>query len=305
MAKIYNINSGQHVNLTAHHSFGRNSSSNNTILENEYASRIHAVIFWDGESWKLMNKSINGTYINGIKFTDKHSSSLEKNDILHFGGMQTDPWLMKDIEPPKAMLIPVTPSLPEIILNDVAALPSEESPGITLYQSTDGSWLCASESDTRTLTSGDLVGTLDAIWRFIDASPTAITCTDGSVTVIESKDVDLYFSVSQNEEHVSLSICFKRSNMDLGERTHHYLVLMLARQRLADAKDGRIETEQGWVDKDLFCKKLGLDENHLNILIYRFRKQCINTLPSSIKMAQIIERRTGEIRVNCGNIFIK
>ncbi len=251
-----------------------------------------------------MNKSINGTYLNGTKISDSQSSLLAKDDKLHFGSMQSDTWCIMEIEAPTATLIPVTPSLSEIILIDMVALPSEESPQVTLYQSGEGAWMCLSENGTTRLVSGDLVGTQDMVWRFIDAAPTVITSTDESVAIIESSDVDVHFTVSQNEEHVSLTLFLNQINVDLGERTHHYLLLMLARQRLKDKQNGIIDTEQGWIDKDLFSKNLGLEESHINILIYRFRKQCIKSLPHSITMNQIIERRSGELRINCGVITI-
>ncbi len=83
---------------------------------------------------------------------------------------------------------------------------------------------------------------------------------------------------------------------DLVKRNHHYLMLLLARKRLEDRENGISEEEQGWMDKGQLCKMLGLSESHINILVYRFRKQVISLLPRSLNFPQAIERRNGEIR---------
>ena len=92
--------------------------------------------------------------------------------------------------------------------------------------------------------------------------------------------------------------------IDLGERTHHYLLLILARKRMEDQQSLAEENEHGWMDKLLICQQIGLDENHLNIHIYRFRKQLIKARPITMQLMQIIERRRGEIRLGLDTINI-
>ena len=65
-----------------------------------------------------------------------------------------------------------------------------------------------------------------------------------------------------------------------------------------------IKADQGWLDKEKLGKMLKLNENHINIQIYRFRKQLISASPQSLALPQAIERRSGEIRIACDNIEI-
>jgi len=65
-----------------------------------------------------------------------------------------------------------------------------------------------------------------------------------------------------------------------------------------------IKADQGWLDKEALGKMLKLSENHINIQIYRFRKQLISVSPQSLALPQAIERRSGEIRIACDSIEI-
>lgn len=105
--------------------------------------------------------------------------------------------------------------------------------------------------------------------------------------------ISLHFDVSLDEEHVFLSITQDQRRLDLGERVHHYALLTLARRRLADRASGIDPHSQGWIDTELLSKMLGLEAAHLNIQIFRMRRQIALALPAS---PDVIERRRGQIR---------
>jgi hypothetical protein len=113
-----------------------------------------------------------------------------------------------------------------------------------------------------------------------------------------------YFKVSQNEEHVSLQLKLDQQELQLHERNHHYLLLLLARQRIDDKLAQFADSEQGWLDKDVFADMLQLSETHINIHLYRFRQQLLKVLPKGQPMPQLIERRKGELRFNCTDVHI-
>ena len=107
--------------------------------------------------------------------------------------------------------------------------------------------------------------------------------------------ISLHFDVSLDEEHVFLSITQDQRRLDLGERVHHYALLTLARRRLADRASGIDPHSQGWIDTERLSKMLGLEAAHLNIQIFRMRRQIALALamPAS---PDVIERRRGQIR---------
>ncbi len=304
MAKLINLSTEDTVTLLIQHIFGRHPDTSHTILSQPDTSRMHASIFWDGEHWLLQDSSSNGTFINDRQVARSVKHPLSKGDKIKFASLNAEAWEFIDDSAPKSLLIPITPGLNAIELETLAVLPSEDNPEITLYMSPNGHWICESKAGISMLKSGDLVGNHDKTWRFIEAKASEATINVDSDEVTISKQIGIYFDVSQNEEHVSLKFNLDGEEFDLSERNHHYLLLLLARKRISDMKNGIAPSEQGWIDKEALSQMLGQSESHINIQIYRFRKQIINTLPSSLSLPQPIERRTREIRFAYNNVVI-
>lgn len=82
----------------------------------------------------------------------------------------------------------------------------------------------------------------------------------------------------------------------MGERAHHYMLLTLARQRLKDAESGQDQETQGWIELDQLSDMLDLEASHLNIQIFRARKQINGALPKQLSLPPVIERRVGGVR---------
>jgi hypothetical protein len=91
----------------------------------------------------------------------------------------------------------------------------------------------------------------------------------------------------------------------MGERNHHYLLLLLARQRLIDSEDGVHPSEQGWIDKNILINMTGIIEQHINIHLHRFRKRVASLTSHTTTLQQIIERRPGELRFAYKDIIIE
>jgi hypothetical protein len=107
----------------------------------------------------------------------------------------------------------------------------------------------------------------------------------------------LRLQVSLNEEHVFLTITLSgERELDLGERSHHYCLLTLARQRLSDARRGIDCSGQGWLGRQQLSDMLGVDIGNLNIQIHRACQQIARALPRGVELGELIERRRGELR---------
>ncbi len=313
MATLLNTKSNKLTILRSQHIFGRHSGSSNTILDNSDASRLHASILWNGSYWLLQDTSSNGTYVNNEAMIGGIKRRLKIGDTIRFGALNACLWVFNNDDSPKCMLVPIeSGSTPPIELDGIVVLPNDNSPEITLYQSSNGEWICENELGVTKLESGLKISTNDSSWYFVNADTFDSTKKAEQTQNIISTPINLNFTVSKNEEHVSLCILFENNQIDLGERTHHYLLLILARKRVEDHQSGQEESEQGWIDKGLLSQQTGLDENYINIQIYRFRKQLIKAMPSAMQLLQIIERRRGELRfalksveINGGNDLMK
>ncbi len=113
------------------------------------------------------------------------------------------------------------------------------------------------------------------------------------------------FNVSADEEHTFLTAEHHQQAFDFSERVHHYLLLILARQRQEDHQKGFDEESQGWIEISELQDMLGLDYCHLNIQIFRARKQINTEMSSNKRLVEVLQRRVGSIRFagrNC-NIY--
>ncbi|WP_299490578.1 FHA domain-containing protein [uncultured Shewanella sp.] len=295
MATMFNQATGHSVLLQPQHIVGRHPTSA-TQLTNLEASRTHAVVIWNGEEWILQDTSTNGTFVNTQRLEKGSKVSLSQGDNIQFGHVNADIWFIKELSPPKSVLLPITLGLETIHLNTITVLPSEDLPEVSIYPSSQGQWLCETDNGTIVLKTGDHVGTAEFQWRFVDATASIETniLTDKQPMLFD--DIRLVFDVSQNEEHVSVTLLLDETPIDLGERNHHYVLLLLARKSLEDGQLGVSLSERGWLDKALLCHMLGQSENHMNIHIYRFRKQLSARYPDAEQLSTLIERRSGEIR---------
>ena len=88
----------------------------------------------------------------------------------------------------------------------------------------------------------------------------------------------------------------------LPPRSHHYLLLTLARALLAD--DAASAAERGWVDSQALCRMLATDPRSLNVDVFRARRQLASLGVHGA--AGIIARRTaaGQLRLGTDRIEV-
>jgi hypothetical protein len=295
MAVLVDSQTKEQIWLHKQHVFGRHPGLVTTLLSNLEASRSHATISWNGAYWLLQDNSSNGTYINALHIVKGGKHRLVQGDKINFASLNSTTWSVLNTDAPHSMIVPQAINIPNIELNGIMMLPNEQSPQFMLYQSDLGYWMYESAAGISQLKNGDLLYTDQCNWLFIDA-----TNQDETKIITQNDDEPLNivvdFNVSQNEEHVALKFLINGTSFDLGNRTHHYLLLLLARQRVADNAAGYSESEKGWIEKSQLSKNLGMEETHINTQIYRLKKQVLQALPLSTKQLQPIERRRGELR---------
>jgi hypothetical protein len=302
MATLQNIQTSQEIICRANHTLGRDRETNLTLLSCPSASRNHATISWDGEGWQVKDISRNGTFINTVRIPRGQYQPIRLGDEIHFGSLNEAAWEISDLTPPITGLVPMDQGLAFIPLFDIVILPIEQLE-VIIYLSEKSQWVCEINGKSRTLAEGDVVGNSQQRWKFIEGRPS--TATTGGGLSPSPNDIKFHFNASQNEEHVSLSLIVDNKDIDMGERNHHYLLLLLARQRLKDSENGIRPSEQGWIDKNILINMTGIIEQHLNIHLHRFRKRVASVTPHSATLQQIIERRPGELRFAYKDIVIE
>lgn len=116
------------------------------------------------------------------------------------------------------------------------------------------------------------------------------------------ESVELRFGVSRDEEHIEVTVFNGVRTTSLPPRSHHYLLLTLARALLDDPEAS--PAERGWVDRALLCRMLATPANLLNVAVFRARKQFAeHGIPGA---AGIIARRpgTGQLRLGTDRVEV-
>jgi hypothetical protein len=112
----------------------------------------------------------------------------------------------------------------------------------------------------------------------------------------------LFLSVSRDEEYVHLKMQCGDQEFDMGARRHNYLLLTLARRRLADAASGLPDSSCGWIDQGDVAHDPTMAPPQLSIDTFRIREQFGKV--GVLDAAGIIQRRPRQIRVGTPQITI-
>jgi hypothetical protein len=295
MGILKSLHSQSTIYLKPVHIFGRDPNIADFILKKDSFSRMHCVIRWQNGLWFLTDESKNGCFINGDRIEQGRSMRLNKGDVFSVGSEREDQWVLTDDDRPKPALVSLE-SNDHIELQTLNMLPDEKQPECQILQKGQD-WFYEKDHESIPINEGFQIKLNNQHWTFYPNHLLDETEFRGRVG---EQTPSLSFHVSRNEEHVQLVFEFNGGVFDLGNKTHHYLLLEMARHLLADETDA--EKERGWMSNELLLHNMKIDINHLNIQIYRARKdirKCSHYWGQSL-----IERRRGEIRLFPCNVTI-
>lgn len=275
---------------------GRNRTCD-LVMENPRVSGEHASLRWTGTHWEIRDLgSRNGTYVDGQKLGHREWSVVDVGSMFRLG--QKGPgFLMVDASPPIASARSIKTGAVRRMAGSLLVLPGDEAPWVTIYEDRSGRWVAEEEEpgSIRNVSDRELLDVRGEGW-LLDLPGGAPVTQEMAAAELTVDNVLLRFGVSMNEEHVEVSVIHENSTTRLASRSFHYLLLTLARVRLADAT--LPESEQGWVDRDKLCKMLSTDPIRLNVDVYRTRRQ-LGTLGFD-RAAELIARRPGTRQIRLG-----
>ena len=298
--------------LLAHHSFGRLAHSVDTVIDDPVVSRVHAVIEWESNKWKIIDLSRNGIWVNSRKLDKQYRQALSSGDKIQFGSASGDEFKVVDVDAPCDFLQSIPPCPPEMKptqpLQLYNLLPNESHPEIALYLEYSCSQWCLEPVESegfeaRIVKDGEFISFADSRWQLhLNRAQAETVEIQHSSTQI--RDIAFIFHLSQDEETTQLILNTEYGQIDFSHRTHHYLTLTLARQKAADASAGIPASEQGWIYTELLAKALGLSETHLNIQIHRARKQLTEALNYQLGADNFIQRLGGKVRLGAAKFEV-
>ncbi|MDB4986137.1 MAG: hypothetical protein JWN04_1315 [Myxococcaceae bacterium] len=274
-------------------------------IDQRYVSARHAVVRWTGDRWELKDLgSRNGTFVDGQRVRPGEEVPAQRGTKIAFGKLEQQ-WEIVDDSPPHVMAVPLDGGTPLLLDGELLALPSVDEPLATIYRNTEGFWVLEKSDEgiapVRNLQTFEVGG---RSYRFCSLDNIGKTSIADFSPEFEVAHTQLTFSVSRDEEHVELRVSCDGRTFDLGARTHHYLLLTLARRRLDDAALGLAETSCGWVYQEDLAHDPSMATPQLNLDVFRIRKQFTSVgLPDA---ANIVERRprTRQLRIGTTHIVI-
>ena len=297
MAILLDTSTGRKHALKPYHVFGRSTRHADCVLPTADVSLIHAFARWDARGWTLVDESRNGSFVNGEKLTKDDPIALHVGDEIAFGTSHASPWRVVDLAAPADVLLPLSLGMNAITLEPFQNLPNDAEPAACIYRSPSGQWVEETRDGVTLLNNGDTVYIGGHAWRLVCAEDRLNTLVPSSLSTC------MKFEVSPDEEHVFLTLARGRATLDLGEQTHHYLLLLMARRRVADAAEGLAPSAQGWCEFDSLVRSLDMDKAHLDTQIFRLRKQFEPAVAQDVIQQDFIERRKGAVRL--GSVAIE
>lgn len=305
MGTLKHLQTGAEVPLAARHVVGR-SRTCQLQLDLASVSALHAELAWNGRAWHLRDLgSRNGTFVAGRRVPPGQPVELAAGAELGFGAPEPH---YRFVEGSAPRLMAFGPSEVRIADDDVLCLPSAAECEAMVFRDPGERWVIETPEGTRPLADGECVvlggqpfhvhlpGGVPATRDAEEPRPQADAPDDG---VLELR-------VSRDGEHVDLCFHLGGEARPIESRAHAFLLLALARARLADAAQGQLpESEHGWTHREDLMKELAIDDPQLlNLWVYRARQQLAQLrLPGA---AKVIERRegAGQLRLGLGRLRI-
>jgi len=301
MAQIRDTQSERTYLLRAHHTLGRDTERSDTVISSPITSRIHIAIQWDGERWNARDLSKNGTWLGKHRLVANESTPLSVGDELHLGAPEMPPIVLVDDSPPQSTLVGLD-GTPSLELASFVFLPDQNAPeAVVIYSFHRRAWMLhPMEQDSpqhleQVLHHGDQISYGGHRWQMFLAETQQMTEINAAPQS-RIEDIEFVFHMSQDEENTALQLHLDHQKLDLGERSHHYLLLHLARLRASQAAEGFDSYTQGWIDNEQLKRDLGLEMPHINIMIFRARKQIVESLTTTLDSETLVERSKGRVR---------
>lgn len=255
-------------------------------LPHSWVSGEHAVLWWDGRIWRLRDlSSRNGTTVDGRPFESRDGVALTRGVVIAIGQAETA-WRLDDDGPPTPMAVAGDGTV-RLAADDVIGLPTESDPRVVVYRDGDR-WLVTVDGAERP--AADRTGVVVDGESWTLRLPEGSTATGDGVGAISRLDeLRLELDVSRDQESVDVRLLTGSAQSGLEPRTYHYLLALLAKQRLEDRADGVAPADEGWIDAEVLCEMLRVRRDVLNVHVYRIRRQFVGA--GVVDGKDVIERR--------------
>lgn len=287
MGMISHRKSGLEHRLVTSHLVGRAAISH-LRLDESWVSGKHAALKWVNGAWEIRDLgSRNGTFVGGVKLAAGERAKLSRGDTVAFG-QEDDSWELVDAGPPRPHALHHQQGRVDGEY-ELIALPSPDDPAVIVYLDDTG-WRAADGDVTWEVESGQTVYVDDEEWLVHLPKPSDETRELSAST--NTENLHLTFALSSDGEQIEIVVTGGTQDVVMSHRAHHALLLHLARARVRDEQAATLPPEEwGWVQAIDVAEALDVPVTHLNMNIFRARKQFMKA--GLCRSADVVERRRG------------
>lgn len=292
---------GRIVLLLAHHLVGR-SRAMHIQLSAAAVSAQHAAFNWTERGWTLRDLgSRNGTWLNGERLVPGQDVATTVGASIEFGAPEERYTLITDAPPsPSARhgdhVVEGSP--------DLLPLPSPDAPLVLIYWLAGTGWVRVADELEIPVRDGEALVVEGASWVLSLPEP-LIPTVNQHTRLIGVEHLSLKFRVSADEEHVQLEAAWGPHQHSFPPRSHHYLLLTLARARFSDQKAGVSDAEAGWRTSSELARMLRCSTNQVYVSLHRSRRE-LEAL-DGLDGAAVLERRelSRQVRLAAGTMVVE
>ncbi|MDC0746523.1 FHA domain-containing protein [Polyangium mundeleinium] len=279
---------------------GRHSACD-VCVDERRVSAEHASLHWTGGRWELRDLgSRNGTLLGGQRLSPGERVPLAEGASFSLGG--TSPtFVLIDDSPPGAAARHHSSGARRTASGGMLLLPDEELPLVSVFENGEGQWVAETGDDVQPVEDRQVITIAGEPWT-LELPPRDTETWQSDIRSPSLETIHLRLAVSQNEEQVAATVVMGRREEELPARTHHYLLVTLARAWLED-RDAPA-AKRGWLGREELCRMLATDVNKLNVDIHRARRQL--AVLGVQNAAGLVERRpsTGELRIGVRSVEV-
>jgi hypothetical protein len=293
------------IHLKQSHLFGRLPNAVDTYIKEVAVSRLHFLLEYTAPDWHLVEYSRNGTWLNGERVKKGTAVLLKQGDVISIGEKHAIEYTFAYAGAPADILCrrnnAESPIIETLMLQAVNHLPDQQHCELSIRR-TDNDWLIEHKHQQRCLQDGDWITIDEQKWQAVLTHDANGTMELQEPPILAELQLQLFTTL--DEETTSAKMQSPVSEVDLQVRSHHYLLLLLARQSIKDVQQQLDYTECGWIYMEELMNMLGVPETLINIQIHRARKQFEIALDGLFDGKQLVERRVGKVRLGFKQIVL-
>ncbi len=259
----------------------------------------HAELRWHLDHWELRDKgSRNKTFVDGRRLDPDEYAPLARGNTFFLGPDLG--FTLVDDGPPMTSARETRSGRVRTAPTGMLFLPDDLHPEVSVFEDAAGHWVVEDKDTRRLIEDGEEIAVGDERWVISLSGPLPQTVGVPSDDPLALENISLQLVESRNGDFVTVNILHGGKKTQISSINPFYLLVVLARARLAD-RDPAPE-ERGWIDREELCKMLGTTPQRLNVDVFRIREKFAD---AGIRGApNIVERRPGDLRIGVERVEV-